>query len=513
MKCSNCGADIPDDAEFCPECGAKQGVDFSAMQTVGGLDTVIDGLPADLPPQYETLSPGTVFADRFEIEGTIGQGGMGVVYKARDTVSEEAVALKLIRPERLSGEAALKKLIDEGVTTRKLRHPNIVAVYDVGVSGDQPYVSMEYVDGVSLRSWHRQKLQAREDVPLRVAARIIAEILDGLKAAHEAGVIHRDLKPENIVLLEEPTDKKAPLRILDFGIARATDAATQTGTGTGLGTPRYMSPEQITNPDGAMPSADLYSLSVLFYELLVDVLPQGHWQPPSGGRSDVPVGIDQLIEQGLSNRPSSRPQSAEDYRAQLVAAVNMGNYPPQPQPTSRPASPQTTPGLPKWAVWAGAGGGGFVLLMIIIAAFSSGGGDYPPVGPCDHLYGAAYDECVFGGGDDGGGGGPVKPADPFTKLSGPWVDDWGTRASVSVDRNGYMSGSGRAPDGTAINISGQLSLNPTMGRVDVPAIGMSFPMELQWDGGCVVDYITYNLDGSINTMGTYYANAPGGRCP
>ena len=209
MKCSNCGADIPDDAEFCPECGAKQGVDFSAMQTVGGLDTVIDGLPADLPPQYETLSPGTVFAERFEIEGTIGQGGMGVVYKAKDTVSEEAVALKLIRPERLSGEAALKKLIDEGVTTRKLRHPNIVAVYDVGVSGDQPYVSMEYVDGVSLRSWHRQKLQAREDVPLRVAARIIAEILDGLKAAHEAGVIHRDLKPENIVLLESrPTRKR-----------------------------------------------------------------------------------------------------------------------------------------------------------------------------------------------------------------------------------------------------------------------------------------------------------------
>lgn len=537
MTCSNCGTEIPDDAEFCPECGTRQGADFSAMQTLGGLETQFDGPPADdAASTYEILGPGTTFADRYVIEGTVGQGGMGVVYKARDEISGEAVALKLIRPERLSGETALRRLINEGVTTRKLRHPNIVAVYDVGVSNEQPYVSMEYVEGVSLRSWHREKLQSREDVPLRVAARIVAEILDGLMAAHEAGVIHRDLKPENIILLREPDDKKAPLRILDFGIARATDAATQTGTGTGLGTPRYMSPEQITNPDAATPAADLYSLSVLFYELLVDVLPQGHWQPPSGGRSDIPPGIDQLIEQGLSNRPSNRPQSAEDYRARLVAAVNMAIYDTR-KPDNSGDSPSLRTGLPKWAIWAGAGAGGFVLLSIIVAAVPWGEDSYPPQGPCDHLMGAAYEECLFGGGefsdpDDLDGEvaarrttrgedlpdtpepSPPPPPNPFRSLSGPWVDQWGTRATISVDQNGRLSGSGRGPDGTPFNMDGQLSRSPTRGRLNVPAYGLSFELQLRWDGGCHIDYVTYNPDGSTNTAGRYHANhAPGAPCP
>jgi serine/threonine protein kinase len=524
MKCPNCSAEIPDDAEFCPECGARQQVNYSAMQTVGGMETQFDGLPTASPTDaYEILSPGTVFADRYAIEGTVGQGGMGVVYKAKDEVSGEPLALKLIRPERLSGDVALKRLIDEGITTRKLRHPNIVAVYDVGVSDGQPYVSMEYVEGLSLRSWHREKIQAREDIPLRVAARIIAEILDGLKAAHEAGVIHRDLKPENIILLQEPDDKRAPLRILDFGIARATDASTKTGTGTGLGTPRYMSPEQVTNPDTATPAADLYSLSVLFYELLVDVLPQGHWQPPSGGRSDVPPGIDQLIEQGLSNRPSSRPQSAEEYRARLVAAVNMVVH--DPGKSKTPVSDgSSNAGFPKWAIWAGAGGSGFVLLMIMLAAIPWGDDGYLPQGPCDHLFGAAYDQCLLdnslvfdsGGVDDGGSNPPPPPPppNPFENLSGPWTDQWGTYATVSVDRNGRMSGSGRGPDGTSFNMSGQLSRSSTMGRLSVPAFRMTLDLELRWDGGCHVDYVTYNPDGSVNAAGRYHANhAPGAPCP
>lgn len=104
-------------------------------------------------------------------------------------------------------------------------------------------------------------------------------------------MIHRDLKPENIMLTEEPTETAAPLKILDFGIARATSGATDSGTGTGLGTPRYMAPEQVTAADTAGSAADIYSLSVIFYELLVDVLPQGHWQPPRAAARMFPARL------------------------------------------------------------------------------------------------------------------------------------------------------------------------------------------------------------------------------
>ncbi|MEM6665596.1 MAG: serine/threonine-protein kinase [Pseudomonadota bacterium] len=513
MNCTNCGTLLPDDADFCPECGVKRGMDFSAMQTIGDLKTVYDfNETKSSDGDVEVLAPGSKFADRYIIEGILGMGGMGVVYKAEDEVSGEAVALKLIRPERLSSDKALKKLIEEGVTTRKLRHENIVAVYDVGVAEGQPYVSMEHVEGDSLRTWQREMWQTHGDIPFRVSARIVAEILDGLKAAHAAGVIHRDLKPENIILLRDPDEKAAPLRILDFGIAAVKGGATQTGTGTGIGTREYMSPEQKTNPDSVTPATDLYSLSVIFYELIVKVVPQGHWQPPSGGRSDVPSGIDRLIEQGLSNRQESRPQSAPEYRQRLVDAVNLRDYSPPPPPPSpphppyKPVNPDQQTGLPKWAIWAGAGGGGFVLLMIIIAALVDSG-TYPEDGPCDHLFGAAYEECVFGSGTN-------TSSNALENLSGFWVDQWGGEASVSVNRNGQFSGSGFGVDGTPFNIKGQLSRSTTIGRIDVPTFGVWYNIELRWDGGCRIDYTTRNPDGSVLMSGTFHANhAPGERCP
>jgi serine/threonine protein kinase len=147
----------------------------------------------------------------------------------------------------------------------------------------------------------------------------VAEILAGLDAAHKAGVVHRDLKPENVMLTTVPNDQGAQLKILDFGVARAAGAG-DTGA-TSLGTRGYMAPEQITAPDAAQPSADLYSLSVMFYELLVGVVPQGHWQPPSGGRSDVPPAIDKLIERGLANNPRVRPQNVAEYGQLLADAM------------------------------------------------------------------------------------------------------------------------------------------------------------------------------------------------
>ncbi len=320
MKCSNCQAQLPDSARFCGSCGtqvaqaapaAEPKLDFSAMQTIDPN--------LGQPPKSEgrKLEPGEVFATRYKITRLIGEGGMGNVYLASDSVTNRNVALKLVRADRLGGADAIKRLINEGVVSRDIRHSNVVAVYDVGEADGTPYFSMEYIQGRSLRAWNRDKLQG-EAWSLSAAATIIREVLAGLEVAHRAGVVHRDLKPENVMLTSEPTDTSVQLKLLDFGIARAPGTA---GSATALGSQGYMAPEQLTAPDTAQPSADLYSLSVMFYELLVGVVPLNYWQPPSGGRPDVPMAIDALIQKGLSPNPRARPQSVQEYRTALDAAL------------------------------------------------------------------------------------------------------------------------------------------------------------------------------------------------
>ena len=504
-NCPKCNAPLEANATFCAECGTQvrtleaDGLKQGAMMTLGGLETLDDTQThTGRTHQAPTLETGTVFADRYVIEDIVGRGGMGVVYKATDTLAEKTVALKLIRPERLGGANAVKRLIAEGITARDIRHPNIVAVYDVGESGGQPFVSMEYLGGKSVRTWHREKVQKREDVPLRVAARIIAEILDGLKAAHDAGVIHRDLKPENIILLDEPTAEAAPLKILDFGIARAGEGL-ESGTGTGLGTPRYMAPEQITHADSVGPSADLYSVSILFYELLVDVLPQGHWQPPSGGRADVPLGIDMLIEKGLSNRPANRPQSAQEYRKALVDAVNLGWVKPVADDEGG-ETPQFPTG--KVLLWGGAGLGALCVLAIGAALMPE---PDIPSGPCAGLSGQAYQECL----------GTPPPTTGYRQLSGRWNDGLGTVYAMQVRSNGQFSGTGNAVDGTALQLSGSFSGNSGTYTVSAPAVGISLNGRLEWDQGCHIGFQTFDPYGqTVLEQGQMHVNhQPGGPCP
>ena len=532
-KCPKCNAPLEADARFCAECGAAVASDrelavaavtpVTSMVTMGGLET-LDETQTQTGGTVQTpmLGPGTIFADRYEIEEVVGRGGMGVVYKAKDMLAQKTVALKLIRPERLAGANAVKRLISEGITARDIRHPNIVAVYDVGETGGQPFVSMEYLGGKSLRAWHHEKVQQRVDIPLRIAARIVAETLDGLKAAHDAGVIHRDLKPENIILMDEPTEQAAPLKILDFGIARAAGDGLDSGTGTGLGTPRYMAPEQITNADTAGPPADIYSVSVLFYELLVDVLPQGHWQPPSGGRSDVPQGIDALIEKGLSNRPANRPQTAQDYRKALVDAVNLAPAVRKPEPVGRVRPP---PPPNKSLIWGGIAAVALVGIVIIagLAQSGGGGGEVAP-GPCDGLSGQEYQVCMGYVNPDPAPvptptPTPTPPPTPrtsgYSSLSGQWNDGYGAVYSMRVGSNGQFSGSGYAMDGTALQLSGSFSGTSGTYTVSAPAMGMSLNGRMEWDRGCHVNYQTYDPYGqSVLQQGQMHVNhLPGEPCP
>ncbi len=473
-RCPHCQGANPDDAVFCGNCG-KRIVDPGAgagLQTVSAMETIAS-LPTDRGGgEPVELAPGAEFANRYVIEQVIGRGGMGIVYRAHDKLVDKSIALKLIRRDRLGGEGAVKRLIAEGVTTRDIRHDSVVAVYDVGEADGQPFVSMEYIEAISLRDWHRKQIQERKDVSLGVAARIIVEILGGLAAAHAKGVIHRDLKPENILLTDDPAPGGAPLKIVDFGIARAA-GAIESGTGTGLGTPRYMAPEQITNADSAGQSADLYSVSVIFYELLVDVLPQGHWQPPSGGRADIPAGVDRLIERGLSNRAANRPQSAAEYRSALQQAV-MG-YAPQPADGGGVAVGSGA----KFPVKIAAIGGGALVALTAAALFlSQTDGPNPP---------------------------PPPPQNP---LSGNWVDAENQASyTVQVASDGSFNATGSA-QGEPVTLQGAFQ-GQTAQYVAV-ASGAQYPGTMQWDGQCHIDWRMSDGSGG----GRLHVNhPPGAPCP
>jgi serine/threonine protein kinase len=408
---------------------------------------------------------------------------MGAVYRANDQVTGKPRALKLIAPELMGSESAVQRLIEEGTTAQDIRHDNVVSVYDVGRADGQIYISMEMVEGVSLREWIKRQ-PTPDAVPMRVAARIVVELLEGLKAAHAKGVIHRDLKPENIILTAEPSDREAPLRILDFGIARKVGTESLSSSASALGTIEYMAPEQKTNPERAGPPADLYSVSKIFYELLVTILPSDHWQPPSGGRTDVSPGIDELVRRGLSTQPNLRPQSAADYIAMLKTAVNTGQLPYRPGPPSPEPSPTPIPtpgpsGFPKWLL--GVGGavvGGIVLISIIAMAMNGGGG--------------------------------TTPTFYMSSLSGAWTDGTGV-FDIDVNNNGAFAGGGVLSSGAYVEISGYLPSDGSNGRytMSYPNYNTALSGSVNWDGNCHV-YASLNGADGVNfpTQQTFHIDHP-----
>jgi predicted Ser/Thr protein kinase len=267
-----------------------------------------------VPPEVTEL------ADRFphlEILELLGHGGMGAVYKARQTNLDRLIALKIIRPEATHDPAFAERFNREAKTLARLSHQHIVAVHDFGEVNftdsadgqERPlyFFIMEYVDGANLR----QLMQADQLTP-QEALEIVPQICEALQFAHDEGVVHRDIKPENILL-----DKRGRVRIADFGLAKlATRSAEEfklTGTHQVMGTPRYMAPEQMEGSHAVDHRADIYSLGVVFYEMLTGQVPAGHFDPPSK-KVEVDVRLDEVVLRALAREPERRYQQASEVK-------------------------------------------------------------------------------------------------------------------------------------------------------------------------------------------------------
>ncbi len=238
MSCPGCQADNPKDAALCARCGHS------------------------LTPTLE-IRAGTILADRYEVQRTLGRGGMGTVFLAHDRLLDEPVALKVLRRDADQGAEAVQRFIQEIKLARAVSHRNVCRIHEYGEDRGVRYISMAYVEGVELRGL----LHEGGALPAPEAVQFAIGVAEGLHAIHEEGIVHRDLKPANIMV-----DRKGVVRVMDFGIAKTSSAPGMTASGNLIGTPEYMSPEQIRGA-GLDRRSDVYSLGVVLYELLTGAVP------------------------------------------------------------------------------------------------------------------------------------------------------------------------------------------------------------------------------------------------
>jgi serine/threonine protein kinase/predicted Zn-dependent protease len=309
VECPKCKTKNPDEVKFCGECGTsltppKEVVHTKTIET-----------PA------EELTTGSVFAGRYQIIEELGKGGMGQVYKATDSKINEKVALKLIKPEIAQDKKTLERFSHELKTARKISHKNVGRMYELMEDKSLHFITMEYVSGQDLKGLIRQS------APLSVSRtiKVTKQICEGLSEAHRMGVVHRDLKPSNIMI-----DRDGDIKIMDFGIARSLKEKGITGAGVMIGTPEYMSPEQVEAKEVDQRS-DIYSLGILLYEMITGKLPfeadtpfavgikqkSENPQPPKELNPQIPDDLNQVILKCLEKEKSNRYQSAGEVRSGL----------------------------------------------------------------------------------------------------------------------------------------------------------------------------------------------------
>ncbi len=253
MKCPKCHSDNPDTQRFCGDCGTQ----------LPSSEEISVSLTETLETPKKELTTGSTFAGRYQIIEELGKGGMGKVYKVLDNKINEKIALKLIKPEIASNKKIIERFSNELKMARKISHRNVGRMYHLGEQEGTHYITMEFVPGEDLKSMIRMSGQ----LGIRTAVNIAKQVCEGLSEAHRLGVVHRDLKPQNIMI-----DKEGNTKIMDFGIARSVKAKGITGSGVMIGTPEYMSPEQVEG-EKIDHRSDIYSLGVVLYEMVTGEVP------------------------------------------------------------------------------------------------------------------------------------------------------------------------------------------------------------------------------------------------
>jgi serine/threonine protein kinase len=269
------------------------------------------------------LIPGTIIGDRYEIQEQVGAGGMADVYRAKDHVLERDVAIKVLKPEFAEDKTFVSKFRQEAQAAAGLEHPNIVNIYDVGFENNLYYIVMEYVQGITLKTYISKKGRLNYKEVLSIAI----QVARGIEAAHNKGIIHRDIKPQNIIISNE-----GKVKVTDFGIAKA--ATSKTMSTDAMGSVHYISPEQARN-GYVTKQSDIYSLGIVMYEMVTGRVPydgetavsiaiqhlQGQMKKPSELVDDVPVSLEHIIEKATQKSPERRYPTMGDLLVDLKKAL------------------------------------------------------------------------------------------------------------------------------------------------------------------------------------------------
>ena len=312
MKCTKCDFDNTKTSRFCSNCGSPLLEDSPTQESE----------TKTLYTPMKRLIRGRVFGQRYEVIEELGEGGMGIVYKVFDRKIDEKVALKVLAPEIAGDERTIERFRNELKLARKISHRNVCRMYDLSEEEKTQFITMEYVPGENLKNLIKRIGQLSKTKAVSIAK----QVCEGLVEAHRLGVVHRDLKPQNIMV-----DSEGNARIMDFGIARSIRTKSITETGMIIGTPEYMSPEQVEGV-GVDHRSDLYSLGVILFEMLTGRVPfQGETplsvilkhkteQPPDPRRFDdqIPVDISQMILKCMEKDKNKRYPTADALLADLI---------------------------------------------------------------------------------------------------------------------------------------------------------------------------------------------------
>jgi DNA-binding NarL/FixJ family response regulator/tRNA A-37 threonylcarbamoyl transferase component Bud32 len=288
----------------------------------------------DKPPVLALAIPErTMVGERYSVESVLGRGGMGIVYKGRHLLMDRPVAIKMLHPEYVADELVVKRFLSEAKSLSTLSHPNLVAIFDFGMTpAQEPYLVMEYCEGKGLDDI----LENQSKIDIGRAIHIFCQVCDALTAAHERNIVHRDIKPSNILVSEEGI-----VKLVDFGIAKSADskAINLTMTGEVVGTPRYMSPEQCVG--GHLDArSDIYALGCVMYEVFTGTPPfvadsfyemvnkHVNEKPPTLPFDRLPVPVPPtlvaIVFHTLEKEPNDRPHTAASLKKALLAISLVG---------------------------------------------------------------------------------------------------------------------------------------------------------------------------------------------